>query len=173
MHSLYSFLSTMLKIMTSSILTLLCMFTSHFLCVISNIHSSIKDIIKYKIVTWITMTICWKLTSQTLALCRSNLKFNCFFRNTDTVQTNILFHLPQLKHVVFTLLFWKALIKTILLIYFQLLGHLLIVARKVAKHLSLDNGFRIIINDGSDGGQEVMHIHVHLLGGRKMKWPPG
>ncbi|XP_020914344.1 histidine triad nucleotide-binding protein 1 [Exaiptasia diaphana] len=55
----------------------------------------------------------------------------------------------------------------------QLLGHLLIVAKKVANKLSLGNGYRIIINDGPDGGQEVMHIHIHVLGGRKMKWPPG
>lgn len=54
-----------------------------------------------------------------------------------------------------------------------MLGHLLIVAKKVAEKLSLGNGYRIVINDGADGGQEVMHIHVHLLGGRKMKWPPG
>ncbi|XP_031566207.1 histidine triad nucleotide-binding protein 1-like [Actinia tenebrosa] len=55
----------------------------------------------------------------------------------------------------------------------QVLGHLLIVAKKVAEKLSLGNGYRIVINDGADGGQEVMHIHVHLLGGRKMEWPPG
>ncbi|KAK3732890.1 hypothetical protein QZH41_003032 [Actinostola sp. cb2023] len=55
----------------------------------------------------------------------------------------------------------------------QLLGHLLLVAKKVANQLSLGNGFRIVINDGNDGGQEVMHIHLHILGGRKMKWPPG
>ncbi|XP_001623801.2 adenosine 5'-monophosphoramidase HINT1 [Nematostella vectensis] len=56
----------------------------------------------------------------------------------------------------------------------QLLGRLLIVARKVAAMQNLANdGYRIIINDGKNGGQEVFHLHVHILGGRKMKWPPG
>ncbi|XP_059155728.1 adenosine 5'-monophosphoramidase HINT1-like isoform X1 [Physella acuta] len=55
----------------------------------------------------------------------------------------------------------------------QLLGHLLIVARKVAKDKGLNNGYRVVINDGPFGGQEVMHIHVHVVGGRQMGWPPG
>jgi len=55
----------------------------------------------------------------------------------------------------------------------QLLGHLLIVARKVAAEQNLAKGFRIVINDGKDGGQEVFHIHIHVLGGRQMSWPPG
>jgi len=54
-----------------------------------------------------------------------------------------------------------------------LLGHLLLVARKVAKQVSLDDGFRIVINDGKEGCQSVYHLHVHVLGGRTMKWPPG
>jgi len=54
-----------------------------------------------------------------------------------------------------------------------LLGHLLIVARKVAAEQNLAKGFRIVINDGKDGGQEVFHIHIHVLGGRQMSWPPG
>ena len=49
----------------------------------------------------------------------------------------------------------------------------MIVARKVAAEQNLENGFRLVINDGSDGGQEVFHIHLHVMGGRKMKWPPG
>ena len=57
---------------------------------------------------------------------------------------------------------------------FQLLGHLLVVARKLAKELGIDeSGYRVVINDGPNGGQEVLHIHVHVLGGRQMKWPPG
>jgi histidine triad (HIT) family protein len=53
------------------------------------------------------------------------------------------------------------------------LGHLLLTARKLAKLQNLDAGFRIVINKGSDGGESVPHLHVHLLGGRQMKWPPG
>ncbi|KAI8785905.1 histidine triad nucleotide-binding protein 1 [Biomphalaria glabrata] len=45
-----------------------------------------------------------------------------------------------------------------------MLGHLLVVARKVAKDKGLVQGYRVVINDGPDGGQAVMHIHVHLLG---------
>jgi histidine triad (HIT) family protein len=54
-----------------------------------------------------------------------------------------------------------------------LLGHLLIVAQKLASKLGLANGYRAVINSGRDGGQTVDHLHVHLLGGRPMKWPPG
>jgi histidine triad (HIT) family protein len=54
-----------------------------------------------------------------------------------------------------------------------LLGHLLLVARKVAQELNLKNGFRIVINNGKDGGESVPHLHVHLLGGRPLDWPPG
>nr|CAD7265620.1 unnamed protein product [Timema shepardi] len=55
----------------------------------------------------------------------------------------------------------------------QLLGHLMIVARKVAKGVGLDNGFRLVVNDGPDGCQSVYHLHIHILGGRQMDWPPG
>ena len=55
----------------------------------------------------------------------------------------------------------------------ELLGHLLLTARKVAAAEGLKNGFRIVINNGADGGQTVDHLHVHLLGGRGLKWPPG
>jgi histidine triad (HIT) family protein len=55
----------------------------------------------------------------------------------------------------------------------EILGHLLIVAKEQAKALALTNGFRIVINNGSDGGEAVPHLHVHLLGGRGMGWPPG
>ncbi len=57
----------------------------------------------------------------------------------------------------------------------DLLGHLLKTAGSLAKQpsLNLRNGFRIVINNGSDGGETVPHLHVHLLGGRKLNWPPG
>jgi histidine triad (HIT) family protein len=54
-----------------------------------------------------------------------------------------------------------------------LMGHLLLTAKRVAQQVGLDNGYRIVINNGSDGGQTVDHLHVHILGGRQMKWPPG
>ncbi|XP_013879692.1 histidine triad nucleotide-binding protein 2, mitochondrial [Austrofundulus limnaeus] len=54
-----------------------------------------------------------------------------------------------------------------------LLGHLLIVAKNVAKQESLSGGYRVVINDGEDGSQSVYHLHVHVLGGRQMSWPPG
>lgn len=54
-----------------------------------------------------------------------------------------------------------------------LLGHLMYVAQKVAKEAGLDNGFRMVINDGRDGAQSVYHLHLHVIGGRQMKWPPG
>lgn len=54
-----------------------------------------------------------------------------------------------------------------------LIGHLLVVAKKVAEQLGLENGYRTVINSGADGGQTVDHIHVHLLGGRPLGWPPG
>jgi histidine triad (HIT) family protein len=53
------------------------------------------------------------------------------------------------------------------------LGHLLLVAAEVAEKEKLEAGYRIVINNGSDGGETVPHLHVHLLGGRPMKWPPG
>lgn len=54
-----------------------------------------------------------------------------------------------------------------------LLGHLLLVAGKMAEELNLKGGFRIIINNGRQAGETVPHLHVHLLGGRPMQWPPG
>ncbi len=55
----------------------------------------------------------------------------------------------------------------------ELLGRLLTAAVEVAQQQRLDKGFRLIINTGRDGGQTVDHLHVHLLGGRPMGWPPG
>tara|TARA_B110000483_G_scaffold68822_2_gene85942 strand:- start:77 stop:415 length:339 start_codon:yes stop_codon:yes gene_type:complete len=54
-----------------------------------------------------------------------------------------------------------------------LLGHLLLTATSVAAKLNLGKGFRIVINNGKDGGEAVPHLHVHVLGGRPMTWPPG
>ncbi|MBC8117849.1 MAG: histidine triad nucleotide-binding protein [Candidatus Saccharimonas sp.] len=54
-----------------------------------------------------------------------------------------------------------------------LLGHLLLVARKLAGQFGLTNGYRAVVNCGPDGGQSVDHLHVHLLGGRALGWPPG
>ncbi len=56
----------------------------------------------------------------------------------------------------------------------QLLGYLLLKAAEVAGKLGLDKGgFRLVINNGPDGGETVPHLHVHILGGRYMTWPPG
>lgn len=56
----------------------------------------------------------------------------------------------------------------------QLLGRMILTAKKVAKAEKLsDAGYRLIFNVNSGGGQEVFHIHLHLLGGRQMTWPPG
>ncbi len=54
-----------------------------------------------------------------------------------------------------------------------LAGHLLLVARRIAADEGLVDGYRAVFNCGPDGGQSVDHLHLHLLGGRKMKWPPG
>lgn len=54
-----------------------------------------------------------------------------------------------------------------------LLGHLLWVAAEIARTKGLGKGYRVVINNGPDGGQTVDHLHVHLLGGRALTWPPG
>ena len=55
-----------------------------------------------------------------------------------------------------------------------LLGHLLLTAAQVAKSEGIaETGYRLVINNGTDGGEAVPHLHIHLLGGRQMKWPPG
>lgn len=54
-----------------------------------------------------------------------------------------------------------------------LLGHLLWAAREIAREKGLAKGYRIVVNTGDDGGQTVNHLHLHLLGGRQMTWPPG
>jgi histidine triad (HIT) family protein len=55
----------------------------------------------------------------------------------------------------------------------DLLGHLLLTAKRVAEEAGLTNGYRVVINTDSDGGQSVYHLHLHILGGRHMAWPPG
>lgn len=54
-----------------------------------------------------------------------------------------------------------------------LLGHLLVTVHNLAIDLNLENGYRVVINCGADGGQSVPHLHLHLLGGRGLGWPPG
>lgn len=54
-----------------------------------------------------------------------------------------------------------------------LLGHLMLVAGNIAEQLNLDNTFRIIINNGAGAGQSVFHLHLHLMSGRPLSWPPG
>jgi histidine triad (HIT) family protein len=54
-----------------------------------------------------------------------------------------------------------------------LLGHLLLTASNLAKKLQLANGFRLVVNNGPDGGESVPHLHVHLLARRPLAWPPG
>jgi histidine triad (HIT) family protein len=54
-----------------------------------------------------------------------------------------------------------------------LLGHLLWTAARIARDKGLANGYRVVVNVGEDGGQSVDHLHIHLLGGRPMNWPPG
>ncbi|MFI5356678.1 MAG: HIT domain-containing protein [Opitutales bacterium] len=54
-----------------------------------------------------------------------------------------------------------------------LLGHLLLTAAALARQLNLAAGYRIVLNNGPHGGESVPHLHVHLLGGRPLSWPPG
>lgn len=54
-----------------------------------------------------------------------------------------------------------------------LLGHLMVKAAEIARDSGLGKGYRVVINTGPDGGQSVGHLHLHLLGGRHMGWPPG
>lgn len=54
-----------------------------------------------------------------------------------------------------------------------LLGHLLLAANKIARELGIDGAFRLVVNNGAGAGQSVFHLHLHILGGRSMRWPPG
>src|SRR6476646_2872955 len=55
----------------------------------------------------------------------------------------------------------------------ELIAHIWVVIRDLAKKLNLDRGYRVVVNCGRDGGQSVDHLHFHLLGGRQLTWPPG
>jgi histidine triad (HIT) family protein len=55
----------------------------------------------------------------------------------------------------------------------DLLGHLHLVAAKLAEQLGLQDGYRLVVNCKEQGGQTVPHLHMHLLGGRSLHWPPG
>ena len=54
-----------------------------------------------------------------------------------------------------------------------LLGHLLVAAGRVAQQLGIGDAFRLVVNNGADAGQTVFHLHLHILGGRPLHWPPG
>jgi len=55
----------------------------------------------------------------------------------------------------------------------ETLGHLMLIGRDLAKKCQLEQGFRLVINNGSHGGETIPHLHVHLVGGRQLTWPPG
>ncbi len=56
----------------------------------------------------------------------------------------------------------------------SLLGHLLLTAQQVAQQQDFaESGYRLVINNGKDGGEEVPHLHIHILAGRQLLWPPG
>ena len=55
----------------------------------------------------------------------------------------------------------------------MILGHLMLVAGKIADQLGLDETFRLVVNNGAKAGQSVFHLHLHLLSGRILNWPPG
>lgn len=54
-----------------------------------------------------------------------------------------------------------------------LIGHLFLAMKQIAAQLGLEDGYRVVVNCGRDAGQEVFHLHFHLLGGRRLGWPPG
>ena len=54
-----------------------------------------------------------------------------------------------------------------------LLGHLMLAAGKIARQLGVGEAFRLVVNNGAAAGQSVFHLHLHILGGRKLRWPPG
>lgn len=55
----------------------------------------------------------------------------------------------------------------------EVLGHLILKAAEIARQLGLSRGYRLVINSGSDAGESVPHLHCHILGGRRLSWPPG
>ena len=54
-----------------------------------------------------------------------------------------------------------------------LLGHMMLVVGKITRELKIDGAFRLVVNNGKEGGQAVFHLHMHILAGRKFRWPPG
>jgi histidine triad (HIT) family protein len=54
-----------------------------------------------------------------------------------------------------------------------LLGHMMVVAGKIARDLGIDDAFRLVVNNGAGAGQSVFHLHLHILAGRRFDWPPG
>jgi histidine triad (HIT) family protein len=54
-----------------------------------------------------------------------------------------------------------------------LLGHMMLAAGKVARQLGVGDTFRLVVNNGAEAGQSVFHLHLHILAGRKLHWPPG
>ena len=55
----------------------------------------------------------------------------------------------------------------------EVLGHLIWVAGEVARNLGIEDAFRLVVNNGARAGQSVFHLHIHLLAGRPLNWPPG
>jgi len=55
----------------------------------------------------------------------------------------------------------------------NILGHLMLIAGKIADDLGLEDTFRLVVNNGAKAGQSVFHLHIHLLSGRPLNWPPG
>ena len=54
-----------------------------------------------------------------------------------------------------------------------LLGHMMLTAGKIARQLGVGDAFRLVVNNGAEAGQTVFHLHMHILGGRMLRWPPG
>ena len=55
----------------------------------------------------------------------------------------------------------------------EVISHMMLKVKDIAKTMGLDNGYRLVINTGEDGQQSVKHLHMHLIGGRKLNWPAG